>query len=330
MIRLILALFLFIQVLSAFPALSAMSFQAVHSHPAGSPQHKGLLKLSELVRERTGGEIIIDVFPGSQLGADKDLIEALQNADLDITCISSSSLSGQLKSYNAFELPFVFPDVKSARLVLDGPIGQEALDDLDKLNLIGLAYFENGFRQIGGKKQLAHPGDIKNLKVNTSDNRIQLTALEALGATPTSLTLTEVDGALRQGDIDAWNTFIPILTRPEYHDDIKYISVNNFFYSPALLIVSKTAWTSLSPEQQIVFREAARDASDYQRSEMDSLIAESLNAFKSAGGKVAYGDHLEWLAPLVNFYKEYEGAGGKEPLDKILKTLKGQAGGTEE
>ena len=304
----------------AVPGWAAMTLKAGHTLAPAHPYHLGLEKFGEIVKEKTGGEITLDVYHSSQLGSERELIEALQMGTVDMTCISTAPLAGFTKSFMIYDLPFIFPDSATAHKVLDGEIGQKSLADLEKIGIIGLVFYENGFRQVtNSKRPLVKPTDARGLKIRTMENKIHMASFRAVGANPVPMAFGEVFTALQQGTIDAQENPLPIIFNNKYYEVQKYASMTNHFYSPAPLLVSKKVWDKLTDEQKTIFKEAAVEARAYQRAELAKQDAAYQNDLKEKGMEVNDVDHEAWLKAMAPVYKQFEQEVGGAELIKAVQ-----------
>ena len=158
------------------------------STPETHPYNLGMNKIGELVSEKTDGAVKLDVFGNSQLGSERDLLEGLQLGSLQMTCTSTAPLAGFTDSFLVFDLPFIFETTEQARAVLDSEVGQEILHSVDDQGLVGLAWFENGFRNVTNNvRPITVPDDLKGIKIRTMENQMHMAAFQIMGADPTPM-----------------------------------------------------------------------------------------------------------------------------------------------
>jgi TRAP-type transport system periplasmic protein len=157
------------------------------------PQFKGLLKFKEIVEEKTNGAIVVEAYHSGQLGDDRTMTEALQLGTQEVTIPSTAPLANFVPEYSVFDFPFLFPNEEVADKVLDGEVGQGFLQKLESQNLVGLSYWENGFRDVtNSERAIETVEDFKGLKLRTMENDLHLEAFRALGANPTPMAFTEL------------------------------------------------------------------------------------------------------------------------------------------
>ncbi|MDR1110471.1 MAG: TRAP transporter substrate-binding protein [Deltaproteobacteria bacterium] len=297
---------------------ATIELKAGHTLAPDHPYHLGLLYLADLLKERSNGEINLQAFHSSQLGSERELIEALQMGTTDMTIISTAPLAGFTKRFLVYDLPFIFPDAAAARRILDGPIGQGTLESVEGIDLIGLTFFENGFRHVTNSKlPIRTPDDAKGIKIRTMENKIHMASFEAIGATPTPMAFGELYTALQQKTIDAQENPIPIIYTSKFYEVQKYCSLTGHFYSPTPMFISKTAWNRLSEEQKDILVKAAAEARDYQRQMIDEQNAKFVDELKANGMEVIEVDKSVWLTAMEPVYKKYESEIGPEVIKAI-------------
>jgi len=180
-----------------------LSLKLGHAVAPVHPYHLGAVKFSELVAQRTGGKVKIDVYPSTQLGNERDMVEGLQLGTIDLVVTSTGPVGGFVPKMFVVDLPFLFRDRDHAYKVLDGPIGRDLLSALSAKSIRGLAFWENGFRQITNNlRPIEKPTDLKGVKIRTMENKVHLAAFRAFGASPTPMAWSEVYTALQQRTID--------------------------------------------------------------------------------------------------------------------------------
>jgi tripartite ATP-independent transporter DctP family solute receptor len=306
---------------SAGIASAATTLKLNHSVLPTHGYHLGAVRFAELVKERTKGEVIIEVLHSAQLGAERESVEALQLGTLDLTICSTAPVVGFTKSFMVFDLPFIFADRDEAYKVLDGPIGQKALAEVEKNSIIGLTFFENGFRHItNSKRPIAKPEDLKGLKIRTMENKIHMASFRAVGANPTPMAFGEVFTALQQKTVDGQENPMPLIFDGKYYEAQKYLSLTGHFYAAAPLLMSKASFSKLTKEQQQIVRDAAREATGYQRSLMKEQEDKARDGLKANGMEVLEVDKKIWRDAMDPVYKQFEQEIGPD----LIKAVRAQ------
>jgi tripartite ATP-independent transporter DctP family solute receptor len=250
-------------------------------------QHAAAMKMAELVKARTNGDVEITIFPSSTLGTDAAMISGARGGAIDIVSSGASNYNGIVPATAAFELPFVFRTAQHAYTVLDGPIGTKVLGEFDAQRLKGLAYWENGWRAFTtGKRAVRTPEDLKGLKIRSTPNPYHIQAFKLLGMNPSPLAIAELYGALESGAFDAQEHPINVTLSNKFYEVQKHLTVSNHIYSPLILVMNKAKFDSLPPEHQTVIVESAREAARYQRELNASNAGKWVGELKKAGMQV--------------------------------------------
>ena len=284
--------------------------------PDNHPYNLGLVKMSELVAEKSNGAVTLDVFGNSQLGNERDLLEGLQLGSLQITCVSTAPLAGFTDSFLVFDLPFIFETTEQARAVMDSEVGTEILNSVEDQGMKGLAWFENGFRNVTNSKlPITVPDDLKGIKIRTMENQMHMEAFRVMGADPTPMAMGDVFTALQQGTIDAQENPVPIINTNKFQEVQDYISMTGHLFSPAPVFISTDYFNSLPAEYQTAVQEAATEAVPYQREQIDEQNVTGLESLQAAGMEVNEPEKGPFKDVTKVIYDEYvkDGAGCVSP-----------------
>lgn len=300
-------------------ARPTMNLKVGHVLAPDHPYQLGLEKFAELVAEKSDGRITIDVFHSSQLGGEREMIEGLQLGTLDMTIVSTAPLAGFANSFLVFDLPFIFQDRDSAYEVLDGPIGTEILGTLDSVGIKGLCFWENGFRHVTNSKlPVKLPQEMDGMKIRTMENKIHMSSFRVLGADPTPMAFGELFTALQQKTVDAQENPIPIIYTSNFYEVQDYLSLTGHFYAAAPLLISKSLWDSLSPEDQEIIMESALEAQDYERGLIRQMDEECIELLKEKGMEVIEVDKQAWFEAMQPVYEEYKAEIGEDVIQRVL------------
>lgn len=283
------------------------TLKAGHVLAPDHPYNLGLVKMAEIMEEKSGGRLKMDVFPSSQIGNERDLIEGMQMGTVDIALTSTAPLAGFVNEFLAYDLPFLFKDRETAIKVLDGEIGQESLDQIADSGLIGLSFWENGYFNIqNSKKPVKHPQDMKGLKIRTMENEVHMATFKALGSNPIPMAWGDAVTAMQQNAIDGC-TLTPISYWTSSLQDAgqKYLTLTNHVYIPAPLLMSKKTYDSLPADLQTIIKEAAIEARDYERDLNQGLVDKHLANIKGVGTQIIEVDQEEWRKALLPVYDEF-------------------------
>ena len=295
-----------------------ITLRASHSTVTTHPYHMGLEKFAELVSERTNGAIEIDIFPSGQLGDERANIEDLQMGTLDIAVSSTGPLGNFVEDYLILDLPYLFSGYDHAHAVLDGEIGQDLIDKLDDVGIVGGAFWENGFREMTNSKHpINTPEDCVGLKIRCMENKAHIAAFTALGMDPTPMAWSEVLTSLQQGVIDGQENPIAVIYGQHVYEAQEYLAITNHVYSAAMILFSKSTMDKLTPEQQEILLTAAKEVADYQRGLCEDGEAEQIAEMEKAGMQVTYPDIAPFQEKLTSVYEEFAEQFGQENIDAI-------------
>lgn len=277
------------------------------------PEYEASLKFKELV-EAESDDLTVEVYHSGQIADDRSAIEMLQFGTLDATIPSTSPLVNFIPAFGVFDLPFTVPNEEVADKVLDGSFGDKMLEMVDQQGLVGLAWWENGFRNLTNDvKPVAGMEDVKGLKIRTMENEIHLDAWKALGANPTPMAFTELFTAMQQGTIDGQENPYPTILLSKYPEVQKHISNTNHVYTPFIFLFSKKIWEELSAEQQEIISKAAVEAGKFNRERTREVADESLETLKKEMTFTEIKDgefekFQEAVKPVIDKYKDKIGA----------------------
>ena len=305
---------------AAAPAQGEVVLKMAHGVSTSDPFHVAASKLAELVAAKTSGKVKVEVFPGGQLGNDRQMIEGMKMGTLDMSIQGNSNYEAFMPSISIFDLPFLFRDRPHAYKVLDGPIAQEVYKELlDKQGLRVLAVAENGFRQTTtGKKPINSLADVKGLKMRVPPTRMFLDTWKALGANPTAIEFVELFTALQQGVVDGQENALGLMAANKFYEVQKYLAMTNHMYSATYLTIAERAYKSLSPEGQKAITEAAAEARDFQRQFVISKDDENLAKLKAAGMIVTYPDRGEFIKAVQPVIDEFKAKFGADRVNRIV------------
>ena len=235
---------------------------------------------------------------------------------------SSAPIANTTKTFLVFDLPFLFTSEKVADTVLDGPAGQEILDTLKGTGLIGLVFWENGFRNItNSKRAINTPEDLKGLKIRTMQNPIHLDSFKTWGANPVPMPFNEVFTALEQKVIDGQENPNTLIYDAGFYEAQKYLTITKHFYTPFVLMIGQKTWDKLSANDQKLIQKIALETRDYERKVNRENNAKYLDLMKKKGiaiNEVSLQDLEKFKASAKDIYAKFSNDIGKERLDRVL------------
>jgi tripartite ATP-independent transporter DctP family solute receptor len=251
------------------------------------PQGLGAKKFADLVEQKSGGKIKVKVHPGGTLGGEQQVASSMQGGVIEVSMMAPAQLVGMIKEFVVLDFPFAFGNEREADFVLDGPVGKKLLDMMPAKGLVGLAYMEQGYRSISNSKRpIEKLEDIQGLKIRTIQNPLYIDMLTALGANAVPMPFPEVYTALETKTVDGQENPYATVEASKFYEVQKFFSDTRHIYNPQLLMVSKRFWDTLSPAEQKIFQDAARETRDYQRKVAREMTAKSREAIIKQGMKV--------------------------------------------
>lgn len=244
---------------------------------------QGADHFAKLVKERSNGEIDIQVFPSSQLGNQRDLVEGLGLGTVDMTLTGTAVMGNFVPEVAVFDLPFIFRDTDHAYKALD-TVGMDLAKKGEDQGMITLAIWENGVRHMtNNKRAVKTPEDMKGLKMRVMEQPVYIEMMKSLGASPTPMAMSELYTALQKGVIDGQENPLGHIATKRFNEVQKHLSLTGHTYAAEPLLISKTAWNKLTPEQQEILRQAAIDTRDWERRLCRDLEGKFLQQIKDAG-----------------------------------------------
>lgn len=251
-----------------------VTFKLGHLSPETSPYQVLALKFKETVEQKTNGKYKIQIYPHSQLGGDKELLEAMQFGNVDMGVITTSPMSNFVPAMATLDLPFVFRDWDHMEKFLASPAASELLNESQQAKLVSLAMMPRGFRSVTNSKHpIAKPGDMSDLKLRVIESPIYVDTFKAMGASAQAMSWGEVFTALQQGTIDGQENAINTIYDEHVYEVNKYVSLTEHMFAFCAIVVSKATWDKLPGDVQKILSDAAVDAAkvvgQQQREEVD-------------------------------------------------------------
>jgi tripartite ATP-independent transporter DctP family solute receptor len=251
------------------------------------PQGMGAKKFADLVEQKSGGKIKVRIFPGGQLGGDLQNVSALQGGTLDLMVLNAGLLVGIVKDFAVLDLPFLFNTAEEADAVVDGPVGQKLFDKLPEKGLVGLGYFELGFRNVtNSKRPIAKAEDFQGIKLRVLQSPLFIDLFNTLGANTVAMPFPEVYTALEQGVIDGQENPVTVIFDTKFQEVQKYLSLTRHIYNAQSVIMGKKTWDKFSDEEKKIIQSSLDEAETYQRQVSRQKSTQVLEDLKKAGMQV--------------------------------------------
>jgi tripartite ATP-independent transporter DctP family solute receptor len=271
---------------AAFTASAQTVLKAADVHPTGYPTVVAVESMGKKMEAATNGRFKFQMFPGSVLGGEKEMIEQTQVGAIQILRTSLGPVGPVVPEVNIFNMPFVFRDIPHMRAVIDGAIGQELLDKISAspARMVALAWMDGGSRSLYTKKPVRKPEDLKGQKIRMMGNPLFVDTMNAMGGNGISMGYGEVFTAIQTGVVDgAENNPPSLLTANHYKAGAKYYTQTNHLIIPEILVMSKVAWDKLNAADQALVKKLGREAQLEQRTLWDKAVSESVAKLKTEG-----------------------------------------------
>lgn len=285
-----------------------------------SAQFQSMKIFKEQVEKNSNGQIEVQLYHSSQLGDDREMMEALQLGTQEMTCPSSAPIAAFVGGFKVFDLPFIFPSNEAADYVLDGEVGQDLLNQLEAKGIIGLSYWENGYRQLtNSAKEVRSPADLKGLKVRTMENPIHLAAWKALGANPTPMAFGELFSAMQQKVVDGQENPWGTIYLQKFFEVQSFTTDTGHAYSPFVMMISKKYWDKLPADLQKVVKDAAWETRIENRKLNRKWNAEYLEKLKEkmTVTELTPEQRAEFQKSVQPVYAQFEEEIGAELIAKV-------------
>jgi tripartite ATP-independent transporter DctP family solute receptor len=251
------------------------------------PQAVALKHFADQLAARSGGKLTAKVYTSGSLGNDVSMTSALRGGTLEMTIPDSSTLVSLVKPFGVLNLPLTFNNEKEADAVLDGPFGQKLLAKLPEKGLIGLGFWENGFRHVtNSRRPVQRAEDLSGLKLRVIQSPLFLDTFNALGANATPMPFTELYSAMEQSAVDGQENPPATILASKFYEVQKHLVLSRHMYSAWVLLMSKKTWDGLSPEEQKIVQDAAREATLFERKTIRASSETALADLKKAGMQI--------------------------------------------
>ena len=286
-----------------------------HSLDVNHPTHLGMVAMADLVKEKSKGKLIIKIYPGGQLGGEKQCLELLQIEGLDLTKVSSAIIENFAPKYKVLSLPYIFRDKEHSHRVYDGDIGEELLSDGGKFWLHGLCFYDAGSRSFYTiDKPIQKPEDLKGLKIRVHKSSTPVKMVEAFGGSPTPISYGELYTSLQQRVVDGAENNPPSFYTSHHYEVCKYYSLDEHTSVPDVLLVSSHTWKKLSNQEKKWLSEAAKESVKIQREIWNKFETMALKKMEEEGVEISYPDKKPFADKVQGIYDEFR-------KDTVLNSL---------
>jgi tripartite ATP-independent transporter DctP family solute receptor len=251
------------------------------------PQGLGAQKFAELVKRKSNGKITVKLFAGGTLGGDLQTVSALQAGTVELTVLNAGLLAPHVKEFAALDIPFLFSSSAEAHAVMDSDFAKRLLNRLSDKGLIGLSYWDLGFRNLtNSKRPINKLEDIAGLKLRVLQLPVYIDLFNTLGANAVPMPFTELYAALETHAVDGQDNPVTLIHNSKFYEVQKYLTLTRHTYNPQVLLMSKKFWDKLSIEEKNLFEAAAAESTDYQRRMSMARESTSLEALRKVGMQI--------------------------------------------
>lgn len=276
-----------------------------HVLPVDHPVHKGMEYLAKRVDELSGGKLRIKIYPGGQLGSERECLESLQIGSLDMTKVNSAVVENFVPSVAVLSLPYLFSSTKHRWKVFNGEIGKQMLHDGEPFWLHGLCFYETGTRNFYlTKVPVYKPEDLKGLKIRVMRSHWSIESVKALGASVTPIAFGELYAALAAGVVDGAENNIPTFYQSRHWEICKYFVLDGHTAPSDMLLISTHTWKRLSDQEKDWLMKATKESVDYQRKLWYSAENTYLDIMKKGGVQVIQPDTLAFKEKVKPLYEK--------------------------
>jgi tripartite ATP-independent transporter DctP family solute receptor len=294
------------------------ALKLAHSLNVDHPVHKAMAFMAEQAAKISGGKIRVDIYPGGQLGNERELIELLQIGSLAMTKVSAAPLEAFVPEMKIFGMPYVFRDDEHRWNILNSAIGKKMLLAGEPFFLRGLCYYDAGSRSFYTKeKMVSKPSDLKGLKIRVMKSQTSMEMVNTLGGSATPIPWGELYTALQQGVVDGAENNPPSFYFSKHYETCKYFSVDEHTSIPDILIMSTIVWNRLSEEEQQWLQSAVDKSVPYQRMLWKKASDEALAEVQKAGVEITYPNKAPFQKSVEKMYEKYKGSSVFTLIKKI-------------
>jgi C4-dicarboxylate-binding protein DctP len=289
-----------------------------------TPKGKGAERFKELAEKATNGKVKVEIYSNSVLYKDKEELDALQIGAVQMLAPSLAKFGPLgVKEFEAFDIPYIFPSREVLHRVTEGPVGKMLMKKLEPKGIVGLAYWDNGFKDMTGNKPLLHPDDFKGMKMRIQSSKVLDAQMRALGANPQVMAFSEVYQALQTGVVDGTENTPSNIYTQKMHEVQSDLTVSEHGYIGYAVIVNKKFWEELPAEIRTQLEGAMRDATKYTNAISEQENAQALDAIRKSGKTnihlLTSAEKAEWRKALLPVRKEVEHRVGKAVLAAVDK-----------
>jgi C4-dicarboxylate-binding protein DctP len=295
-----------------------------HVVATNTPKGAAAEYFKKIAEERTKGRVKVEVYPNSQLYKDKEEMEMLQIGAVQMLAPSLAKFAPLgLKEFEVFDLPFIFNDYKDLHKVTQGPVGAKLLKKLESKGLMGLAYWDNGFKVMSANKPLKNVSDMKGIKMRIQSSKVLDSQMRSVGAIPQVMAFSEVYQALQTGVVDGTENPPSNLYTQKMHEVQKYVTMSNHGYLGYAVLVNKKFWMGLPADIRTILEGAMKDATKYAndiaKKDNDKAMAEVKKSGKSQIITLTAAERKAWMKAMDKAHKDNAARIGNDIVQEVYK-----------
>ncbi|SIS39143.1 tripartite ATP-independent transporter solute receptor, DctP family [Zobellia uliginosa] len=295
------------------------TLRLAHGLDVNHSVHKAMVKMGDDLKKISGGKMRLEIYPNQQLGTERQCLELLQIGSLDMTKVSVGTLENFAPKMKVLGLPFLFRDRQHSFNVLDGPIGQELLNDGEQYWLKGLGYYDAGSRSFYTKdRPINSPEDLGGLKIRVMESVTAMDMVKDLGGSPTPISWGELYTALQQGVVDGAENNPPSFYLSRHYEVCKFYTLDEHTVLPDVLLAGTHLWDSLSEEEQGWLKQAVDGSIGYQRKLWAESEEEALAEVKKAGVEIIRPDKSLFSEKIKDSFDKYK---DDEAIYKLIQEI---------
>jgi tripartite ATP-independent transporter DctP family solute receptor len=291
-----------------------------HALDTEHPVHKAMIFMADKLNEKSGGKVILEVYPGEQLGSEREMIEQVQRGLLDMTKVSTSPLESFIPSMSVFSVPYLFRDSEHLWKVLEGPTGKKLLQAGEEKGLKGLCYYDAGSRSFYTKeKPIMTPADLKGMKIRVQESKTSMQMIRELGASPTPIAWGELYTSLQQGVVDGAENNPPSFYRSSHFEVCKHYSLDEHTMVPDIVLMSLKSWNKLPTDVQKLVQEVADESVQFQRKLWKEDTEKAIETVQTQGVKIYHPDKTAFRQKVKQMHESYNGTDVGKLMQEIEK-----------
>jgi len=287
-----------------------------------TPKGRAAEKFKQLAEEKTKGRVKVEVYPNSQLYKDREELEALQLGSVQMLAPSLSKFGPMgAREFEVFDLPYLFPNDTVLHRVMDGAVGNKLFAKLDTKGVTGLAFWDNGFKQMSANRPLRSMTDFKGLKMRIQSSKVLDAQMKTLGAIPQVMAFSEVYSALQQGVVDGTENPVSNFYTQKMHEVQKHLTLSNHGYLGYAVVTNKKFWDGLPADIRTALTAAMQEATVYERDIAQKENDEALEKVRAAKTTEIYvlpeSEKAAWRKALLPMQADAESFIGKDIIQSV-------------